>query len=408
MTRARDVPAAFCAAILALASAALAAPAKLSPLAPKPDWSRLDAFQETITRDEFTSLLDRVYAPGGAWKETIQIDDSSATVATSEGSWQLRFAASAESAKAVPGFWRSLKSLPAPASADKPLAGVHIAIDPGHLGGPWAKMEERWFRVGGGKPVQEGDMTLLVAKKLKARLEAMGARVSLTRTKASPATSLRPEKLRKQAAASLADKGKPATAAAIRKESELLFYRTAEIRARARAINSSIQPDAVVCLHFNAEDWGSESRPRLLADEHLHFLVTGAWSASELAYEDHRFDMLSKLLGRTFLEELALTNKISKPMAAASRLPPYTYTSGNAIRVDDNPYVWARNLLANRLFQCPVVYVEPYLMNGKLTYARIQAGDYDGTRNFAGVPRKSIYREYADSVAEGIAAHFAR
>ena len=44
--------------IFGLASGALlfsAAAQRLSPLAEKPDWSRLEAFQETITREE----LDR-------------------------------------------------------------------------------------------------------------------------------------------------------------------------------------------------------------------------------------------------------------------------------------------------------------------------------------------------------------
>lgn len=396
------------AALFLLALSALCAHAKLSPLAPAPDWSRLDAYQETITREDFLDLLERVYAPGGAWKDSIQVGDSSAKVKTASGSWELRFAPSRDAVKAIPGFWRGRASLPPSPDPSKPLAGLHIAIDPGHLGGSWAKMEERWFRMGNGKPVQEGDMTLLVAKKLKTRLEAMGAKVTLTRTKAAPATSLRPDKLRKQALASLAEKGKPATALAVRKESELLFYRTAEIRARSRAVNGQIRPDAVVCLHFNAEDWGSETNPKLIEDEHLHFLITGAWSADELAYDDHRFDMLSKLLGRTFTEELALTNSISRPVAASTKLPPYTYNSSAAVRVDTNPYIWARNLLANRLFQCPVVYVEPYLMNGKTTYARIQAGDYDGTKTIRGVPRKSIYSEYADAVAAGIAAYYGK
>ena len=37
--------------------------AALSPLAPPPDWSKLDAFQETITRQDFVALLDKVNAP---------------------------------------------------------------------------------------------------------------------------------------------------------------------------------------------------------------------------------------------------------------------------------------------------------------------------------------------------------
>ena len=38
----------------------------LSPLASKPDWSMLDRYQETISRDDFLRLLDTVHAPGNA------------------------------------------------------------------------------------------------------------------------------------------------------------------------------------------------------------------------------------------------------------------------------------------------------------------------------------------------------
>jgi hypothetical protein len=95
-------------------------------------------------------------------------------------------------------------------------------------------------------------------------------------------------------------------------------------------------------------------------------------------------------------------------MAAATGLPPFHYRTGTALRVNANPYVWARNLLANRLFTCPVVYVEPYVMNSRLVFERIQAGDYDGVRDFGGVWRESIYREYTDAVADGIVAYYSR
>ena len=32
---------------------------------------------------------------------------------------------------------------------------MKIAIDPGHLGGEWARMEERWYVIGDSKPVAD-------------------------------------------------------------------------------------------------------------------------------------------------------------------------------------------------------------------------------------------------------------
>src|SRR6266568_7598560 len=94
----------------------------------------------------------------------------------------LRFATDDAARKPVPRLWRPAKCLPA-AMLEKPLSGLKVALDPGHLGGNWAKMEERWFQVGSEEPVREGDMTLLVARLLASRLQALGATVALVRDK---------------------------------------------------------------------------------------------------------------------------------------------------------------------------------------------------------------------------------
>ncbi len=69
----------------------------------------------------------------------------------------------------------------------------------------------------------------------------------------------------------------------------------------------------------------------------------------------------------------------------------------------DNPYVVARNLAFNREHDGPVVVTEPYFMNQAETLARLFAGDYPGKRVVAGRLRVSIYRDYAECVAAGLA-----
>jgi len=132
-----------------------------------------------------------------------------------------------------------------------------------------------------------------------------------------------------------------------------------------------------------------------------HLLVNGCYQADELAFDDVRFEMLFKLLSRCFDEELAASESIADAMSRATGLPPYVYNANNAVRVGGSSYVWARNLLANRLFRSPVVYVEPYVMNNQAVIDRIHLGDYEGEREIGGGMRKSIFREYADAVAEG-------
>jgi hypothetical protein len=45
-------------------------------------------------------------------------------------------------------------------------------------------------------------------------------------------------------------------------------------------------------------------------------------------------------------------------------------------------------------------------MNSREGFDRIEAGEYDGTRQMNGVERKSIFREYADSVADGLVEYY--
>mgnify|MGYP002624032964 FL=1 len=390
---------------------------RLSVLAPAPDWSRLDIFQKTITRTEFLRLLNTIYAPDGAWKSVITVGPTSATVhppGSKTPDFRLEFAPSAAAARPVPRDWKPAGSHSG-ATREKPLAGATIAIDPGHIGGAYAKMEERWFRIGNSKPVMEGELVLETAKILAERLTELGAKVVLLRTRNEPVTPYRPKDFVELARQELKKRGianprlryngpnDPQKMETVQWQSELLFYRVSEIRARAELVNEKIKPDLVIALHFNAEDWGDPADPQLTEKNHLHMLVNGNYSAGELANDDIRFDMLYKLLNRAAREEIPLNEAVADALAKATGLPPFEYHNpGRGRRITKNPYVWARNLLANRLYHCPVIFCEPYVMNSRPVFERVQMGDYEGTRAIGGVPRKSIIREYADAVAEGV------
>ncbi len=413
----------FLTASLALGALVFSATAqRLSPLAGPPDWAQLEAFQETITRAEFTRLLDTIYAPGGAAKGLIDVADDAAVIKTTltpPADFRLRFAQDDAAAKAVPRTWKPAAQLPI-APADQPLAGVKIALDPGHLGGAWAKMEERFFQIGESRPVVEGEMTLRVAQLLAPRLRALGAEVVNIREALEPTTAARPDTLRDAARAELARLGieaprenhdganDPLRGQTVQAQSELLFYRIAEIRARASLVNERIKPDLVLCIHFNAEAWGDPLKPEFVPRNHLHLLVNGCYSAGELRFDDQRFELLMKLLNRSSVEEAAASEQVANALADATRLPPYEYTTGNAVRLAGSAYVWARNLLANRLYHAPVLFLEPYVMNSESVWARVQAGEYEGEFTFGGVPRKSIYREYADAVADGLRDYYTK
>ena len=407
----------------ALFATTLQAADNISVLGNKPRWNVFEHYQQTITRDEFAHLVNDVYGTHGFAPDLIEINEDAARILINRDAqkfFTLRFARSKEEQKSVPRLWRPAKSLPS-AGRDKPLAGLRIALDPGHLGGSWAKMEERWFQVGDSKPVQEGDLTLRVSRLLATRLRDLGAKVSFVRSTDEPATGKRPDDFRElarkilirngvpQPRADVLDRTDPEKEHTIRWQSEILFYRYSEIRRRASQVNFKLHPDLVLCLHFNAEGWGDPTNPILTDINHLHLLVNGSYLADELEFDDERFEMIRRLLNRTYDEELPLADTVAVAMARETGLPPYAYpTTNSTTKVGTSGYVYARNLLATRLYRCPVVYCEPYVMNGKDVFARIEAGDYEGTRKISGVEQKSIFREYADSVADGLAEYYSK
>jgi N-acetylmuramoyl-L-alanine amidase len=375
--------------------------AALSLLAETPDWPSLEKYQHSITCSDFEKLLTEIFTTDDTWREFIEINQSHASIITGAAPFILHFATS-ENFQPAPRYWNALTSLPVP-SADKPLANLNIAIDPGHIGGQWAKIEERWFQIGHETPVVEGDMTLHVAKLLKPLLEEMGAKVSLVRSNSEPVTSLRPDEL-----ITLAPSENSSDPLSQRKFSEKLFYRTAEIRARAKLVNEHIKPDLVLCLHFNAEGWGDPAQPTLTPRSHFHILLNGAYTSDEIRLADQRFAMLEKLLQRTHEEEALIGKTVADTFAELSKLPPYFYPplSNNVRNISGHPYLYSRNLLANRLYRCPVIFMEPYVMNSTIDYARIQAGDYQGTREINGQQVPSLFKEYAQSLAQALAKHY--
>ena len=404
-------------ALLVFSATALrfASAANLSPLAAPPKWETLQPYQGTISHDDFVRLLTTVYATRG-FGDWIQVNDDSARIIEdrdAQKSFTLRFA-KPEEHKRPPGFWRRIAKLK-PASARRPLQNIRIALDPGHIGGEFAKMEERWFQVNNSLPVEEGEMTLAVAKLLAKRLRSLGADVSFVRSENAPVTPKRPSDFGDIAQAVLRNNGvtdppltyanpdDPEKAKSVQWQTELLFYRQSEIRFRAQKVNEILRPDLVLCLHFNAEEWGDPRAPTLLDKNHFHVLVNGSYLPDELAVDDQRFEMLQKLLSRAYDEELPLADKMAEVFARESQLPPYEYTKDTVAKVGTSGFVYARNLLATRTFNCPVVYFEPYVMNSNEVFARVQAGDYEGTREIAGKQQPSIFREYAKGVADGLA-----
>ena len=378
-----------------------------------PDWTRLEKFQQSMTRTEFVYLLNHCYARKPAdYAGLIEVLPDRVLIAKQSnnpkaGYVTLWFKNEPDQGLPPITYWRDvydLNDLPAE-SAAKPLHGVKIAIDPGHIGGNWVKWDDRHFQLGRDTiEIREGEMTLRVARILERDLTTLGASVFLTRLGHNPVTEDRVELLQQEARSYLVRKGRLPTRKSIADTAKAMFAISSEIRCRAVLINKSFQPDIALCLHFNASPWGR--RPSFRSANHLHLLINGAYSRYEISEDDTRCEMILRILQRVYYRELALAEELAETMARETRLPAFHYGGGIAKAVSENRYIWARNLLANRMFMCPVVFFEPYCMNHREIHARVQAGEYRGLREFGGVYRKNIYQEYADGVTSGLVNYF--
>lgn len=375
------------------------------------NWRALEPFQETITADTFSRLLNDLYAPDGSMIPYLRYDGDSVHVfskptQSNDPVFTLRFA-SVDPAPVIKRVGGGL-----------PLSGLTIALDPGHIGGAWARMEERFFLVDRAKdwPVQEAAMNVFVARMMRDRLAELGADVHLVKNDLEPSSSVRPDRLmeKKTSLPAPASRFKhlpdifveASQRDAMRKQAEREFYRTEEIRARAEKVNEDIKPDVTLCIHFNATGYGDEKD--LYEENGLAFFVNGSYMPGELRSDEQKQAMLRKLLERSHGEELGLTRAIQDAFVEATGLPPAYRVERTATMMRlGSDYIYARNLAANRLFNGPVIFLEPYFMNNRTVYARIQAGDYDGEREIDGGLYPSIFREYSDAVVDGVLRYYA-
>ena len=370
--------------------------AKVTPLSSEPNWSQLDKYQETLTAEEFSFSLQQVYCPREEWWSSwIELQEDRAKIRKTGGTdqwYELRFRTDGQ------------KKTHAPDLVGKPPHQWVVAIDPGHIGGDWAKMERREFSIGQERPVREGELTLAVAKELLPRLQSLGVHPVLIRDGLQPVTPRRPGDFRDLAQpwvdgilGSDSNATSEEKSALLQDRQELLFYRVDEIQERARLVNQSIQPDLVICLHFNAAPWPDPEKQQLVERDDHHVLVNGCYMGGELAYDDQRFELIWRMVNRWSETEQRLAESLSLSFSEQTGLPPFSYKGPNALKIGEVPGVWARNLLANRRYRCPVVFLEPYVANSQTTYPRIQKWLAQGAGQ-----DDCIITEYTDAVMLGL------
>jgi hypothetical protein len=398
-----------------------------SPRLPTPNpWFPIDLYQGTLTRQQFEQKLHNLYDPFSAFAPYLDINNSRVVVYPSPQErsipqFVLQFAPPNQPRAPMRWFRTPAEVRTISHPLDKPLNGLRVAIDPGHIGGPWAQIEERSTRYHGSAPVQEGDLNLITARLLKQELTTMGASVFLVRDSTKPVTPYRPGdmiELARELLVAHSSKGKNLRALPpenlnllfghrLLELSEFLFYRCSEIVERGNRIRNNFVPDITITLYIDATP--GSGRGHLTSANANIFFVGGSYTRTELADPEMQRRCVYKMVEGSSDIEAEVAADIAGVFTQKTGLGPVMYGDSNTTRavIPDNAYVVARNLAANREYDGPVVCTEPYFMNNKVVYQRLLAGDYEGQRTFDGKSYGSIFREYADCVALGLVKAYA-
>ena len=307
------------------------------------------------------------------------------------------------------------KTVKARSALDWSLANLHLALDPGHIGGNWAEWEWRNFRISREDHwIREGELVLEVAQRIRTRLSNLGAEVTLLREDYQPINPMTFIDYWPLAAAEemppkeLSLKAQLDHALNVLNRAIRLAIVRGEITERARLVNEVIQPDALISLHINAAEWPDGDKHQLVDGDHAHVLIFGCLSETELAMPLQQLRLVEKLSNGSGAVEEQLGAALGSALIEATGLATSDYQGRNAILIDPEvPSLWARNLLLLRLVDCPTVLMEPYISNSQTSYARIQkalrAREYHEP-----LPVDDILIEYADAVVAGVLSAYER
>ncbi len=187
----------------------------------------------------------------------------------------------------------------------KTLQKARIAIDPGHFGGAFAELEERFIAIPSGNKLlsfNEGTLTYLTALALKELLEKEGAEVFVTRSDIGRGAIKESffEWLEKQPHLWISGDSLPQL---FRK-----YYNRADLIARADLINA-FAPDVTIMIHYN--DHPMDEKDTVAQANYNIIFIPGAFSCNELSRPQDRYEFL----------RLVVTDKLKSHSNFRKRLP---------------------------------------------------------------------------------------
>jgi len=264
---------------------------------------------------------------------------------------------------------------------EKPLTGIKICIDPGHIAGTMkmARIEQKYLNFTkeiytdlktDSIVISEGMLTFQTASILKKMLEEKGATVLLTRQNNSTSFGCTYEdwfkKNKKKTLDSLLGKEKITP----QKHKQLLrmnnstffveFFKDFELQQRARVINN-FNPDLTVIIHYNV----NEKNVPWLKPSDKNFcmaFVPGCITPDNLRANTGKINLLRLLLTNDIDESEKISSLLVTELSKQLNIPVAKTTDASYLSehcmATPSAGVYCRNLVLCRLVQSPLVYGE--------------------------------------------------
>lgn len=297
-------------------------------------------------------------------------------------------------------------ALAPPFDPDKPLAGLRIALDPGHMAGDqtFAKEIEGKYMTMPDTPATyqqeiafyESELTLATAFILKDSLERLGATVLMTRTKLGKAShGLTFEEWKHSAFTDSLDQAlkrgemsyskaiwwkSKATDAAIFKS----YYNRSDLHHRIQTIRE-FHPDITFIIHYNVDvtNWKQnlENGDFLPGFENYSMaFVPGSFAPGELARVEDRIMLLRLLISDDYAQSVSLCTSFIQASEMYTGVPPVAADSelsylNSFSRYAGEPGVFARNLSLTRNLSGAICYGESLCQDARWEAIRLNQRD---------------------------------
>lgn len=288
----------------------------------------------------------------------------------------------------------------------KDLIGVKIALDPGHLGGAYARLEERYIDIPPSLvredqiQFDEGTLSYLTALYLKILLEKEGAVVLMTRDAIGKGVYQDDFFDWLKQNRSLWS-GQVSLTSLFRR-----FYNPLDLRARAEKINA-FAPDLSIVLHYNSHHVEEEvSSNSCVCNKNYNMVfIPGSFCRNELVEQESRLEFLRLLVSGDLEESRSLSRSILHAFAAKLKVPLIEKSDGAAyldkVCMEVEKGIYSRNLALTRLIHGPVCYGETLIQNNIDECVNLAKKDFV----IGGIACSSRIREVAEAYFEGICCY---